>query len=117
MHTLDLASSYVVGDTSTPLIEATIGQMLDLRPIADVAGDRQGRAAGFVLDLPCERFAGIELAAGDDDVSAGTGEGEHHLAAEPAAAAGDERRLATQVKEISRHARSVDAARRWRERQ
>jgi len=29
MHALDLASSHVVGDTSTPLIEATIGEMLD----------------------------------------------------------------------------------------
>src|SRR5262249_30737241 len=50
------------------------------------------------------RFAVVELPARDDDVGAALGERLHHLVAEAAAPAGDERDLAREVEvRIGRH--------------
>jgi hypothetical protein len=60
-----------------------------------VAGHGQG-APAHGLDLGRHLLAGVDLAAGDHEVRTGGGEGQHHLAAEPAAAARDQRHLAGQ---------------------
>ena len=71
-----------------------VGQLLYLIPVADVAGLREGAPACLRLHFFRKLLAGIELAAGDHDVGARVREAEHHLLAEPTAAARDERDLA-----------------------
>ena len=80
-----------------------LGEGLDLAPVADVAGHREGAAAGRLADLLGGRLAGGELAAGDDHVGARLREGQDHGAPEAAAAAGDQRDLAAQVEEAAQH--------------
>ena len=64
-----------------------------------MGGDGQ-RPAAELLDFQRHRLAGIELAAGDDDIGAGARKGQHHLAAEAAAAAGDKGDLAGEIEGI-----------------
>ena len=70
---------------------------VEIGPLPDVAGDRQRRPTRLLAHLLGERRAGVELAAGDGDVGAAAGEGQHHLPSEAPAAAGDEGDLAGQV--------------------
>jgi hypothetical protein len=62
------------------------GERIVVIPLADMGGDGE-RAAAERLHLAGDGFAGIELAAGDDDIGASLRERQHHLAAEPARAA------------------------------
>ena len=48
----------------------SVDERIELVPLAHVAGDAQGTTARLRLHLRCQRVAGIELAAGDDDVGA-----------------------------------------------
>ena len=62
----------------------------------DVAGVGQGADAERVR-LFGHGIAVFRLAAGDHDVGAGLGEGEHHGASQAAAAASDQRDLAAEL--------------------
>ena len=68
-----------------------------LRPVADVAGDRQGPTAER-LDLRRHLPARLELAAGHDDVGPGFGEAERHGPTQTLAPTGDDHDLAVAAK-------------------
>jgi porin len=63
----------------------------------------EGDAAAARFDFAGNDFAGVQLAAGDDDVRTMVGEGQRHFAAQPATATGDEGNLAREVKQIRAH--------------
>src|SRR5439155_1300296 len=89
-----------VVDEDVDLAEAVVGridQPFELVPVADMAGNGQGLAAGRRLHLLGYRLAVVELAAGDDHVGPGGRQAEHDLLPEPPAAAGDESDAAGEV--------------------
>ena len=68
-------------------------------PVADVAREREGPAAEALLDLCRDRFACVQLAAGDDDVGAVLSERHDHLPSQAAAATGHQRHPAVQIEQ------------------
>ena len=68
--------------------------------VAHVAGERE-RPHAQPVELARGLLAALDLAGAEDEVGAGLGETGRHLAADPAAAAGDDRDLAGQVEELA----------------
>ena len=66
-------------------------ELVALSPTAHVARDGQGPATELLLHFLREGLAGVELAAGDDDVGPMLGERQNHRPPEAAAPTGDER--------------------------
>ena len=92
------------GDGAPEPAEGRLDQAVDVVPAAGV--DRHGQgAAAQRPHLLGHRLAGLQLAACDNHVGAGAGEGAHHLQPQPAAPAGDQGDLAREVEEFVRHGR------------
>ena len=81
----------------TELVVRGVREAFEVVPAPDMAGDGQRTTTGLPLHLVGHLLARLDAAAGDDDIGAVTGEGEHHLPPEPTAPAGDEGHLARQV--------------------
>ena len=89
-----------VVDLAEPFV-GRLDQSVELIPAAHVHLVRHRGAAGLGLDLLGGGHAVLQLAAGDHHVGAAARGGERHLAAQPAAAAGDQDHLAGQIEKSS----------------
>ena len=87
---------------AVPFSPCGFGEPFGLIPVGHVGGDRE-RAAAELANFVGGGFAGIELAAGDDDVGAALRKRPHHFEAEAATAAGYECDLAGKVKQRVGH--------------
>ena len=76
------------------LVVGGVGEPLQVVPTPDMAGDGQRPTTRLLAHLLGDLLAGLDAAAGDDDVGAVTREGEHHLATQAAAATRDQGDLA-----------------------
>ncbi len=91
-------SGVVDEDVDAPeLLVRGFGEPLQVIPTPDVTGDGQRMPTSRLTNLVGHVGASLDAAARDDDIGAVTREGEHHLATQTTAAAGDQCDLAGEI--------------------